>query len=162
VQDAEDVGDNVMLDLADLHVPPDDVYEVWDGRGQLLGRSPNWRAAPACPCLTTTVCFEQQLAIVDYGLLLIRGTRIVDPGEAGGGHLRYVTILYGAPTQRVWQAIYGAVEFYAAGMLPSRSHHRTADRMGASSRTRAAAPPCVNGRTRFGRLMGILSARLRA
>ncbi len=39
VQDAEDTGDNVMLDLADLHVPPEDVYEVWDGRGHLLGRS---------------------------------------------------------------------------------------------------------------------------
>jgi len=67
VQDAEDVGDNVMLDLADLHVPPDDVYEVWDGRGQLLGRSPNWRGSAGMPCLTTTVCFEQQLAIVTTG-----------------------------------------------------------------------------------------------
>ena len=38
VQDAEDLGDNVMLDLADLHVPPDDVYEVWDGRGRPILR----------------------------------------------------------------------------------------------------------------------------
>src|SRR6516164_7109237 len=43
VQDAEDVGDNVMLDLADLHVPPEDIYEVWDGRGHMLGRSSNWQ-----------------------------------------------------------------------------------------------------------------------
>ena len=61
--------------------------------------------------------FRAEIHDRDYGLLFMRGTRIVDPGEAGGGHLRFVTIIYGAPTQRVWQAIYGAVEFYAAGML---------------------------------------------
>ena len=41
----------------------------------------------------------------------------MDPGEAGGGKLRPVTILYGAPTEHVWHAIRGAVEFYAAGSL---------------------------------------------
>ena len=45
VQDAEDVGDNIMLDQADLHLPGEDIYEVYDGRGVLLGRSPNWPAA---------------------------------------------------------------------------------------------------------------------
>jgi signal transduction histidine kinase len=117
VQDAEDVGDNVMLDLADLHVPPDDVYEVWDGRGQLLGRSPNWQGSAGMPVPDHNGMFRTEIRNREYGMLFMRGTRIVDPGEAGGGHLRYVTILYGAPTQRVWQAIYGAVEFYAAGML---------------------------------------------
>ena len=117
VQDAEDVGDNVMLDLADLHVPPDDVYEVWDGRGQLLGRSPNWQGSAGMPVPDHNGMFPAKIHDHDYRLLFMRGTRIVDPGLPGGGHLRYVTILYGAPTQRVWQAIYGAVEFYAAGML---------------------------------------------
>jgi signal transduction histidine kinase len=117
VQDAEDVGDNVMLDLADLHVPSDDVYEVWDGRGELLGRSANWQGSAGMRIPDHNGMFRAEIGDHDYRLLFIRGTRIVDPGEPGGGHLRYVTILYGAPTQRVWQAIYGAVEFYAAGML---------------------------------------------
>src|SRR5580692_8087232 len=43
VQDADDPGDNVILDQADLHVPPEDIYEVWDSSGRLLGRSPNWQ-----------------------------------------------------------------------------------------------------------------------
>ena len=43
VQDAEDTEDNVMLDKADLRLPPEDVYEVYDERGRLLGRSPNWQ-----------------------------------------------------------------------------------------------------------------------
>ncbi len=117
VQDAEDVGDNVMLDLADLHVPPDDVYEVWDGRGQLLGRSSNWQGSAGMRVPDHNGMFRTKVRDRDYGLLFMRGTRIVDPGLTGGGKLRFVTILYGAPTDRVWQAIYGAVEFYAAGML---------------------------------------------
>jgi signal transduction histidine kinase len=117
VQDAEDVGDNVMLDLADLHVPPEDVYEVWDGRGHLLGRSPNWQGSSGMRAPDHNGFFHTRLRDRDYRLLYMRGTRIVDPGEPGGGKLRFVTILYGAPTERVWNAIYGAVEFYAAGML---------------------------------------------
>jgi signal transduction histidine kinase len=117
VQDAEDVGDNVMLDLADLHVPPEDVYEVWDGRGKLLGRSPNWQGSASLAVPDRNGFFRTTLRAHDYRLLFMRGTRIVDPGEPGGGKLRFVTILYGAPTERVWNAIYGAVEFYAAGML---------------------------------------------
>jgi signal transduction histidine kinase len=46
----------------------------------------------------------------------MQGTRLVDPGDHGG-KLRTVVILYGAPTDRVWHAIFGTVEFYAAGTL---------------------------------------------
>lgn len=117
VQDAEDVGDNVMLDLADLHVPPDDVYEVWDGRGHLLGRSANWQGSAGMRLPKHDGISRLTIHHQGYRLVFMRGTRIVDPGEAGGGHLRFVTILYGSPTEHVWRAIYGTVEFYAAGML---------------------------------------------
>ena len=117
VQDAEDVGDNVMLDFADLHVPPEDVYEVWDGRGHLLGRSSNWQGSAGMRVPEHDGISRFRIHHEDYGLLLMRGTRIVDPGEPGGGHLRFVTILYGSPTEHVWHAIFGTVEFYAAGML---------------------------------------------
>jgi signal transduction histidine kinase len=106
-----------MLDRADLHVPPDDVYEVWDGRGKLLGRSANWQGSSGMRTPDRAGFFHARLRDHEYRLLFMRGTRIVDPGEPGGGHLRFVTILYGAPTDRVWQAIFSAVEFYAAGML---------------------------------------------
>ena len=117
VQDAEDVGDNVMLDLADLHVPADDVYEVWDGAGRLLGRSANWQgSAEFAPPSRDGVAFLR-LHHRKYRLLRLQGSRIVDPGEPGGGHLRFVTILYGSPTEQVWHAIYNAVAFYAAGNI---------------------------------------------
>jgi signal transduction histidine kinase len=117
VQDAEDTGDNVMLDLADLHVPAEDVYEVWDGRGHLLGRSANWLGSAAIQVPASNAFFASQIDHHRYRLLRLAGTRIVDPGEVAGGHLRFVTILYGSPTEHVWRAIYGALEFYAAGML---------------------------------------------
>ena len=117
VQDAEDVEDNVMLDLADLHVPPEDVYEVWDGRGRMLGRSPNWPGSSGIAVPLTDGMFPLELNGRHYRLLRLHGSRIVDPGEPGGGKLRPVTILYGAPTERVWHAIRSVVEFYAAASL---------------------------------------------
>jgi signal transduction histidine kinase len=117
VQDAEDTGDNVMLDLADLHVPAEDVYEVWDGRGHLLGRSANWLGSAGTQVPHKDGFFRSEIGRHRYRLLRLAGSRIVDPGEPGGGHLRFVTILYGSPTEHVWHSIYGAVEFYAAGML---------------------------------------------
>ena len=117
VQDAEDAGDNVMLDMPDLHVPAEDLYEVWDGRGVMLGRSPNWEGSGG-PSTPEHDGFSR-IAVNGrhYRILREHASRIVDPGEPGGGHLRQVTIVYGAPTEHVWKAIRGAVEFYAAGSL---------------------------------------------
>ena len=155
-------GDNVMLDLADLHVPPDDVYEVWDGRGHLLGRSPNWQGSAGMRAPDSNGFYRIRVHDRGYRVLFMRGTRIVDPGEAGGGHLRFVTILYGAPTERVWNAIYGAVEFYGGGMLllvlitgPLIAWvlHRGLEPL------RQLA---LDGRARLSRFVGVLAARLRA
>ena len=117
VQDAEDQGDNVMLDRPDLHVPPDDLYEVWDGRGHLLGRSSNWPGSARLQVPHDNGIFRFKFGHRAFRILRLQGSRIVDPGEPGGGHLRFVTILYASPTEHVWNAVYGAVEFYAAGML---------------------------------------------
>lgn len=120
VQDAEDAADNVMLDQADLHLPPEDVYEVWDGSGRLLGRSSNWTGTASgsgAPMESDEGFSRLALNGRHYRLLRLHGSRIVDPGETGGGKLRPVVVLYGAPTERVWGAIRGAVGFYAVGSL---------------------------------------------
>ena len=118
VQDAEDPGDNVMLDQADLHIPPDDIYEVWDAHGRLLGRSANWQCAgPGQPTRPRGDFSQLDVNGRRYRVFRVQGTRTVDPGEQGGGKVREVTILYGSPTEHVWHAIRGAVEFYAAGTV---------------------------------------------
>lgn len=128
VQDAEDEQDNVMLDQADLHLPHEDIYEVYDEHGRLLGRSPLWPTATDGKSATSLSAAQLASAPDDsitraklldrhYRLLLRHGSRIVDPGERGGGKLRKVTVLYGAPTERVWTDIRSAVGFYAAGSI---------------------------------------------
>lgn len=116
VEDADDAADNVMLNQADLHVPPEDIYEVDEG-SRLLGRSANWPGPTAVDMEKT----RGGMARLDwhhhhYALLTVNGSRVVDPGEAGGKR-HDVTIYYGAPTEPVWHAINGAVEFYAVGSL---------------------------------------------
>src|SRR5271169_484443 len=102
VQDAEDAEDNVMLDQADLHLPPDDVYEVHDQKGRLLGRSANWQGLTTQP---SDIFYTRHgnffhLSVNGHAFHMIRldGSRIVDPGEPGGGQLRRVTVVYGAST----------------------------------------------------------------
>lgn len=116
VQDAEDPGDNVMLDQADIHLPSKDIYEVYDTGGKLLGKSPNWQGMPI-PQADPHSMLRAEVNGRHYRLLVRDGSRIVDPGDPGGGKLRKFTVLYGAPTERVWDEIRGAVEFYALGSI---------------------------------------------
>lgn len=118
VQDAEDAADNVMLNQADLHLPPDDIYEVDDAGGHLLGRSSNWQGVDKDTVASPHQGFFQLIVNAHhYRVLCVHGSRIVDPGQSGGGKLRQVTIFYGAPTNRVWKSIRGTVELYATGSL---------------------------------------------
>ncbi|HEU5350154.1 MAG TPA: ATP-binding protein [Terracidiphilus sp.] len=118
VQDAEDAGDNVMLDRPDLDLPSGDLFAVWDQRGRLLGSSANWQGAlPAYNPNAAGGYSHLTLAGRHFRLLTVHGSRIIDPGDPGGGILRRVIVVYGMPTAHVWRAIRGAVEFYAAGSL---------------------------------------------
>jgi signal transduction histidine kinase len=126
VQDADDPGDNVMLDRADLTVPQDDLWEVFDDRDRLLGRSANW-PADATGLLANTpaqfgpmpdgVLTNLRIHGHRYRFLLRHGVRTIDPSEPGGGTPRHITILYGMQTGHVWGAIREAVKFYAFGSL---------------------------------------------
>jgi signal transduction histidine kinase len=118
VQDAEDPQDNVMLVQDDLHLPPDDIYEVYDAHQRLLGRSPNWQGLPPAPPAPGHGPFLRMIVNGQhYRVLCFHGSRIIDVAEPGGGKLREFTIFYGTPTAHVWEAIRGSVEFYAAGSL---------------------------------------------
>ncbi len=113
VQDAEDPQDNVMLDGTQTAVPRRDIYAVRDEQGRLLGQSPNWPDASA-EFSNTRQFHDVTIDRHEYRVIRVEGTRMVDPGDKGGGIARHVVILYGLRTHPVWEAIAHAVIFYAA------------------------------------------------
>ncbi|MHB1023839.1 MAG: sensor histidine kinase [Acidobacteriaceae bacterium] len=118
VQDAEDTQDNVMLDGTEVSLPAEDIYEVRDAHGRLLGRSRNWSGpSNAIFAVEKDGFFRFRIDGKHYRAFLLHGVRVVDPGDVGGGIPRHVTILYGAPTIHVWRAVLDAVEFYALASL---------------------------------------------
>jgi signal transduction histidine kinase len=118
VQDAEDKEDNVMLDGTEISLPADDIYEVKDQNGRLLGRSKNWNGD--APDLDSAPREREQVIQVGnrhYGMLILHGMRMVDPGDKGGGIPRPVTIVYGSPVAPVWRSVVREVRFYAISSL---------------------------------------------
>jgi signal transduction histidine kinase len=118
VQDAEDTNDNVMLDGTEVNLPAEDLYQVQDARGRVLGHSPNWSGPDASLLAQQTGKFLRlHVNGIHYRALRIEGLRIVDPGDKGGGIPRRVSIFYGSPVGGVWRDIWKAVAFYAATSL---------------------------------------------
>jgi signal transduction histidine kinase len=118
VQDAEDAQDNVMLDGTEVNLPGEDIYQVQDAGGRILGHSANW-TGPSTDLLTAKTGKMQRVSVrgKQYRALRIEGLRIVDPGDKGGGIPRRVTIFYGSPVDHVWGEIWEAVGFYAVTSL---------------------------------------------
>ena len=117
VQDAEDAGDNVILDLADVHSPRMDQYRVQDSSGRLLGSTPLADQLSAPASAPSGTIFMTRLHHRLYRVLVLDGSRKIDADEPGGGVTRYVRILYAAPIRRVWHLILHTVLFYAFSSL---------------------------------------------
>jgi signal transduction histidine kinase len=137
VQDAEDAADNVMLDGSVVSVPPDDVYEVIDRSGRVLGRTENGSGlaelfqqsrtrsesrrekgeSAAAEDPNPSTFSKVEIGDKEYRVIRMEGLRIVDPGDANGGVRRYVTVYYGSSVKRVWGAVLRAAGFYALSSL---------------------------------------------
>src|SRR3984885_10499042 len=118
VQDAEDTQDNVMLDGTEINLPAEDLYQVQDDSGRVLGRSANW-TGPDTAMLGAKTDRHLRVSVNGrhYRALRLEGLRIVDPGDKGGGIPRHVSIFYGSPVDHVWGEIWEAVGFYAVTSL---------------------------------------------
>ncbi len=116
IQDAEDTDDNVRIDPAELRLPGDDVYAVYNRGGQLLGSSP---AAP--PVLIGRHADEFRDAQVGrkrYRILQREAMRVIDRAETQGvGLKRPVTIVYASSESHLWREIFEAVRFYLIGIV---------------------------------------------
>ena len=118
VQDAEDPADNVMLDRTGLQLPSEDVYEVRDSGGRLLGRSPNWQGPhPRDMASIANHIYRTMVNGRHYRVLALRGLRVVDPNDKGGGVPRHILIVYGAPTAQVWHQVRNAIVFFSLSNL---------------------------------------------
>ena len=119
VDDADDAGDNLLLDMSGIAVPVRDAYEVWDGRGRLLGRSADWLAAldRTVPRSLPSGIYRASIDGHAYRFAVLQATRIVDAGTPGGGSARPVTVRYGAPIAPVRHEVLEAVSFYAGASL---------------------------------------------
>src|ERR1700745_1960946 len=106
VQDAEDPADNVMLDRTGLQLPPEDIYEVRDSDGRLLGRSANWQGPdPRDVASSEDRIYHTRINGHYYRVLALHGLRVVDPGDKGGGTPSHVLVVYGAATAQLWHQV---------------------------------------------------------
>ena len=132
VQDAEDAADNVMMDGSETKLPPEDVYEVRDASGRVVGKSSNWSGSESGviqkfvenrrPGRSAAGPGQEAFASAKiddrtYRIIRIAGVRIVDPGDKGGGVRRDVTVYYGSPVRRVWAAVFRSASFYATSSV---------------------------------------------
>ena len=112
VQDAEDPGDNVLVDPAEFHPPASDVFAVYNPDGRLVGTSEH---APAELVALGRDGFRNVRAGGHpYRILQHNAMRIIDREETGGvGIRRPVIVLYAVRMDHVWHEIDEAVRFYA-------------------------------------------------
>ncbi len=112
VQDAEDPEDNVAIDPAELRLPPEDAYAVYNQGGRLLGSSPG---APGTLIARAGDGLRgARSGRREYRVLQREALRIIDRAENGGvGLRRPVTIVYAAPTAQIWHEVLEAAGFYA-------------------------------------------------
>ena len=121
VRDAEDPEDNVTVDPAELVLPNQDVYEVLNPTGKVVGRSPH-AADAALASLGSSHkpgYFNFTVEEEHYRAIHFDGMRVIDREEDKGGLRRPVTVLYAAPTRDLWHQAIEAVQFYvaASGLL---------------------------------------------
>lgn len=108
VQDADDVGDNVQLELRGLKIPKRGIYEVTDQRGVVLGSAGRLPALQLAP-----ESFEDvKVGGRSYRFFVLSADRIIDPG-VGGGIDRPVRVIFGLPDGHVWHEVLGSVRFFA-------------------------------------------------
>ncbi len=116
VQDAEDVEDNVTIDPAELKLPNEDVYAVYNRGSRLLGSSPG---APSELTERRGDGFRNaSVGHAHYRILEREAMRIIDRPENGGiGLKRPITIVYASPENHLWREVFEAVRFYLLAIV---------------------------------------------
>src|SRR5437899_5522536 len=112
VVEAADDTDSVLLDVAGLQTPKDDLYEVWE-KDSLLGRTGNLSGADPALRQGGDAFFKVNIGNTRYRGVRMHGMRVIDPATLKVRH--NVVVLYASPTAGVWRAVGRAVRFFAIG-----------------------------------------------
>lgn len=111
VQDAEDEADNVMLAPKSLDLRREDLYQVREPSGRVLGESQQWNNQVQSDFSANGHGRNFSLHSHEYRGIEIRGVRQIDQTDNSPGISRPVTIDYAAPLAPVRHAMTEAVRF---------------------------------------------------
>ncbi len=116
IQDAEDPADNVTIDPAELKLPADDLYAVYNQDGRRIGPFDARLAELLQP--RRSGIREERLHGKSYRVYQRDALRIIDRAEhAGIGLRRPVTIVYASPEGPLWHEIFEATGSYLLTIL---------------------------------------------
>ncbi|MGB8480436.1 MAG: HAMP domain-containing sensor histidine kinase [Acidobacteriaceae bacterium] len=113
VQDAEDAGDNVMLDPKALDLPRGDLYEVQNESGRVVGSSWNWKHEIEQAIGQQGSARNFRLGKKWYRGFALHGVRQIDVGDKKPGIARPVVIFYASSLKPFWAAMSHAAKFLA-------------------------------------------------
>ncbi len=110
VVEAADDTDSVLLDVAGMQTPKDDLYEVWE-KDALLGRTGNLSGTNPALREGPDAFLKLKVGEKRYRAIRMHGMRVIDPATLKVRH--NVVVLYAAPTAGLWRAVWRAVRFFA-------------------------------------------------
>jgi signal transduction histidine kinase len=111
VQDAEDKGDNVILDLRGVRLDKGAVYRVADEQGRVLGTAGNTAQIPES-FADSPGFHDAKVGKHSYRFFVLHGVRIIDPGQPDGGTVHSIAVLYGIRAGRIWHEVIEAIRFF--------------------------------------------------
>jgi len=106
VVEAADDTDSVLLDVAGIQTPKDDLYEVWE-KDTLLGRTGDLSGGNAELRRGGEAVFNLKVGDREYRAVRMHGMRVIDPATLKVRH--EVVVLYASPTAGLWRAVRRAV-----------------------------------------------------
>ena len=118
VQDAEDAHDNLLLDRTGLDLPSEDVYQIRDESGNIVGQSVNWGTGPKAGSMPSADgFFKMEVNDRHYRAIRTHAMRVIDMETNGDGIRRKVVITYGVPTKPLRRTVASEVRFYALASI---------------------------------------------
>lgn len=114
IHDSEDDSNSLILDRERLSIPPGELVEVWDEKGTLIWRSPNWQGAPPAVLASNSSTFKLTTGQSSYRGIVVHKASIFDEEENRIGSLRKVTIVYASSTHQLDRRIF-EIGLFATG-----------------------------------------------